>query len=86
MNHNKFYEQVHGWLGALDESNVKQLHEVGEKIRTLVKTGEWPNDLKQEIIEKYKAVCKMYKQENVDVAVRSSSTAEDLPDASFAGQ
>lgn len=73
-------------MADLDESNVKQLHDVGEKVRTLVLTGEWPADLKKEIEEKYGRVCKMYKRENVDVAVRSSSTAEDLPDASFAGQ
>jgi pyruvate,water dikinase len=38
------------------------------------------------IIKNYELLCKHYKIKNVDVAVRSSATAEDLPDASFAGQ
>jgi hypothetical protein len=44
-----------------------------------------PGDLRDEIVKAYKRLCEEY-GENTDVAVRSSATAEDLPDASFAGQ
>lgn len=77
---------MHELLADLDETNVRQLHERGSKIREIVKQGKWPEDLAKEIINKYIELSKMYKMTDVDCAVRSSSTAEDLPDASFAGQ
>jgi pyruvate,water dikinase len=57
----------------------------GEKVRQLFLSAEFPKDLKEKIVEAYGHMCKQY-GENTDVAVRSSATAEDLPDASFAGQ
>ena len=47
--------------------------------------SKFPDDLRREIIEAYEKLCEEY-GEDTDVAVRSSATAEDLPDASFAGQ
>lgn len=73
-------------LEGLNTKNVKQLAERGKKIRELIRHAEFPEDLKQAIVKAYKKLCKEYKTENVDVAVRSSATAEDLPEASFAGQ
>ncbi len=72
-------------LADLDTHNIENLSERGKKIRALIYNAELPADLKKEILEAYKNLCKEY-GENVDVAVRSSATAEDLPDASFAGQ
>ncbi|MFH2028410.1 MAG: PEP/pyruvate-binding domain-containing protein, partial [Nanoarchaeota archaeon] len=72
-------------LKGLKKSDVKKLQEVGRKIRELILNAEFPEDLKKEIIISYKRLCKQY-GEHTDVAVRSSATAEDLPDASFAGQ
>ena len=57
----------------------------GEKVRNIIRNAEFPDDLRQAIIESYKKMEEEY-GEGVDVAVRSSATAEDLPDASFAGQ
>ena len=69
-----------------DSRNIKQLQEVGETIRNLILKAEFPEELKKEIVKNYKKLSQIYKQKNVDVAVRSSATAEDLPTASFAGQ
>ena len=62
------------------------LQETGARIRYLILTGEWPDATAKEICERYQALCKSAGEPNLPVAVRSSATAEDLPDASFAGQ
>lgn len=72
-------------LSDLDTSDMDNLAERGSKIRSLIKNLEFPMELRKEIIEWYKKMEKIYGK-NVDVAIRSSATAEDLPDASFAGQ
>jgi len=72
-------------LSDLDTHDVKNLAERGEKIRNLIKKTPIPPELKEEIRKYYREMEKRYNK-NVDVAVRSSATAEDLPDASFAGQ
>ncbi|MCD6467836.1 MAG: phosphoenolpyruvate synthase [Thermoplasmata archaeon] len=72
-------------LSDLDTHDVNNLAERGEKIRNLIKNTPLPKELEEEIRKFYREMEKRY-GENVDVAVRSSATAEDLPDASFAGQ
>jgi pyruvate,water dikinase len=72
-------------LSDLDTHDMKNLAERGEKVRNIIRHAEFPDDLRQEIIAAYKKMEAEYGP-NVDVAVRSSATAEDLPDASFAGQ
>ena len=72
-------------LSDLDTHDVHNLAERGEKIRTLIKNTPIPSELEEEIRNYYREMENRY-EKNVDVAVRSSATAEDLPDASFAGQ
>jgi len=72
-------------LSDLDTHDVNNLKERGEKIRELIRNTPLPKELEEEIRKYYKGMEERY-GENVDVAVRSSATAEDLPDASFAGQ
>jgi pyruvate, water dikinase len=62
------------------------LEEAGEQIRRLFLHAEFPPEIAREIRAAYEALSLRYKAEEVDVAVRSSATAEDLPSASFAGQ
>ena len=62
------------------------LAETGDAIRSQILRGTWPEDLAGQITRAYAALCKRAGKDNVAVAVRSSATAEDLPDASFAGQ
>ena len=72
-------------LKGLDTSNMRNLSEKGLKARQTILKAKFPQELEHEIIASYKKLCRGYGQ-NTDVAVRSSATAEDLPDASFAGQ
>jgi pyruvate,water dikinase len=72
-------------LSDLDTSNLTNLAERGEKIRELIKITPLPAELQEDIRRHYHEMENRYGK-NCDVAVRSSATAEDLPDASFAGQ
>ncbi len=72
-------------LSDLDTGNMKNLSERGHKVRETILAAEFPDELKKAIFEAYAKLSKQYGR-SVDVAVRSSATAEDLPDASFAGQ
>ena len=72
-------------LEGLDTHDVNSLQQRGQQIRSLICNAELPKDLEAAIVEAYHQLCKEYGP-NTDVAVRSSATAEDLPDASFAGQ
>jgi pyruvate, water dikinase len=72
-------------LAGLDTHDLRNLQERGEKTRNIIRHAEFPDELRQAIVEAYQQMEKEYGT-SVDVAVRSSATAEDLPDASFAGQ
>ncbi|WP_404785001.1 phosphoenolpyruvate synthase [Altericista sp. CCNU0014] len=69
----------------LNTENVQSLSQVGQQARDLILNTPFPEDLQGAIAAAYQDLCQRY-GENADVAVRSSATAEDLPDASFAGQ
>ncbi|MEQ8995664.1 MAG: phosphoenolpyruvate synthase [Coleofasciculus sp. B1-GNL1-01] len=69
----------------LNVDDVSNLQQHGKKARQLILSMEFPLELTQAIRAAYQELCDRY-GEGTDVAVRSSATAEDLPDASFAGQ
>lgn len=73
---------------ALDElaSGKESLAETGAAIRHAVRSGKWPQETATAITSAYRELCRRAGKDDADVAVRSSATAEDLPDASFAGQ
>ncbi len=73
-------------LHNLDPSKTTELKKVGQKARKLIMSCKFPEDLQDSISEAYRKLSARYKTKNIDVAVRSSATAEDLPTASFAGQ
>ncbi len=73
-------------LKGLNVKNISDLAERGRKVREIILKCEFPADLRKDILVAYERLCNFYKKKDVDVAVRSSATAEDLPDASFAGQ
>jgi pyruvate,water dikinase len=81
-------EEIKAILSDLDTRSIENLQERGKKIRELILGSEIPEDLRNQIQEAYRNLCGAYNPErsDIDVAVRSSATAEDLPDASFAGQ
>ena len=62
------------------------LSEAGRSIRDLLLKGEFPDDVREAIVGAYRELCRREGRQELAVAVRSSATAEDLPDASFAGQ
>ncbi|HPQ07497.1 MAG TPA: phosphoenolpyruvate synthase, partial [Syntrophales bacterium] len=78
-------EEIRNILSDLDTHNIENLKERGRKVRDLIYGAELPADLREAILVAYRKLCEEYGP-NTDVAVRSSATAEDLPDASFAGQ
>ena len=71
-------------LSDLDVNDIKNLREKGKKIREIISNVEFPKELEEAILEAYHRM--MEEDKDLTVAVRSSATAEDLPDASFAGQ
>ena len=78
-------KKIRDILSDLDTHDVNNLAERGQKIRDLIKSTPIPPELEEDIRKHYREMEKRYGK-NCDVAVRSSATAEDLPDASFAGQ
>ncbi len=78
-------KEIRTLLKGLKKHNVRDLLRRGREVRECILQSHFPPLLEDAIIEAYQKFEKMYGQ-NVDVAVRSSATAEDLPDASFAGQ
>ncbi len=78
--------QIESLLAGLDIHNMKDLKRCGAKIRSIITRSKLPKDFEEEIKTAYKELSKRCGRENLVVAVRSSATAEDLPNASFAGQ
>jgi pyruvate,water dikinase len=78
-------DKIKAILADLDTHDMDNLAERGRKVRSLIRNLEFSDDLRQAIIKAYRAMENQYGKD-ADVAVRSSATAEDLPDASFAGQ
>lgn len=76
---------VAGAFRAMHEGKAT-LAETGKALRDAFLKADWPEHTAAAIRAEYEALCNRIGRENVDVAVRSSATAEDLPDASFAGQ
>jgi pyruvate,water dikinase len=70
---------------GLSVEDLKQLRQVGSQARALILEASFPEDLDRAIRDAYARLCEQYGS-HTDVAIRSSATAEDLPDASFAGQ
>ncbi|EHC19578.1 phosphoenolpyruvate synthase [Fischerella thermalis] len=77
--------QLRELFADLDVDNVNNLRERGKKARSLLIHTPFPPELRDAIAQAYQTLCQQYYMDT-DVAVRSSATAEDLPDASFAGQ
>ena len=78
-------ENIQEILSGLDVEDLDNLSEKGSRVRRLIHSLEFPRDIIEDIVKAYRKLCKEY-GEDTDVAVRSSATAEDLPNASFAGQ
>ena len=84
LEHDGLAGRIKVELDALDVDDVTRLAETGARIRGWILAAPFPAALEREVTERYAAMCEG--QAGVSVAVRSSATAEDLPEASFAGQ
>ena len=84
LAHGDLVGRINQQLGALDTEDVRELAKVGAEIRALVEVQPFPTDLEQAIRAAFLELSAGSTQ--ASFAVRSSATAEDLPDASFAGQ
>ena len=82
---NQIDEKISLLIGSFVKEE-KTLEEVGRSIRRLFMESHFPENISAEIRQNYRQLSYRYKVKEVDVAVRSSATAEDLPTASFAGQ
>ncbi|HTW96132.1 MAG TPA: phosphoenolpyruvate synthase [Candidatus Methylomirabilis sp.] len=79
-------KQIKEILADLKTKDVTNLMAHGKAVRDAIMQAELPEVFKKEIVSGYRQLCKLEGRPILDVAVRSSATAEDLPDASFAGQ
>ena len=86
IRHNKLDNKIKSLIKNIKEDDIISLNKNGLEIRQLIQNGEWPEDIKEEIKNGYTMLSQKYGSDITDVAVRSSATAEDLPNASFAGQ
>jgi pyruvate,water dikinase len=84
LQHDGLTDKINAKLNALDTEDVRALAQVGAEIRNLVLAQPYPADLEKAIREAFAALS--VGNAHASFAVRSSATAEDLPDASFAGQ
>jgi len=73
-------------INNIDYDNIESLRRGGHQVRLLIRNGRFEKEMSESIIAAYEKLSSNYNQTYTDVAVRSSATAEDLPDASFAGQ
>ena len=83
---NDLEQTIKSIIDEIDFANIESLRRNGLKIRLLIRNSKFPKELSELIIQEYYRLSATYGQQETDVAVRSSATAEDLPDASFAGQ
>ena len=86
IEHNNLEKEIRSLIGGCDVNDLVQLRKTGTKVREIIREGEFPRGVVKEIKQAYHELSSAYGQKKTDVAVRSSATAEDLPDASFAGQ
>jgi pyruvate,water dikinase len=83
LTQNVLHSKLDDLMRQLDRSNYDNLSEIGARARALMLAGELSQNLQSSIVAAYKKLCD---ENDFEVAVRSSATAEDLPQASFAGQ
>ncbi len=84
IKENNLGSEIQEALRELNQTDFSNLQEISKRIKTLISAGKMPESLKEEILNSYRNLCAEQGGE-IELAVRSSATAEDLPGASFAG-
>jgi len=85
ISSNNLQEPLDSIMSSLDRKEYSNLGEVSQKAKKLLRGAKLSKELKEEIFTAYQSISNRFKKD-IEVAVRSSATAEDLPTASFAGQ
>ncbi|HMB14692.1 MAG TPA: phosphoenolpyruvate synthase, partial [Pelovirga sp.] len=85
LDANDLEQKIHEQLKKYRKDQTS-LSKSGAAIRRMIRNGKWPDDIALGISDAYRDLCRREGEQEISVAVRSSATAEDLPDASFAGQ
>lgn len=86
LQYNNLESTISHIINSINYDSIESLRRGGQQVRLLLQNGRFPKEMSEMIIKAYEKLSSDYNQEYTDVAVRSSATAEDLPDASFAGQ
>ncbi len=86
MNDTGIFSKIMNILNGIDVNETKGLQEAAEKIKRIIIGTDIPEDIIALITEAYNELCQRIGNDDAYVAIRSSATAEDLPEASFAGQ
>lgn len=85
LKENDLVDKLKELMNSLDKQEYSNLNDVSKNAKALILNAKLPERLEKEIAQQYQELCEKFGRE-IDVAVRSSATAEDLPNASFAGQ
>ncbi len=86
VKYNDLESTIVKMLDEIDPTNIKQLEEKSMELRKIVSSAKLSDEHHEVMISSYNQLSMLYGRENMEVAVRSSALAEDLPNASFAGQ
>jgi pyruvate, water dikinase len=86
IKQNNLEELIKETLESIDYEDIKLLEKESSKLINSITSCDFNDEQKQEIILHYNNLCKKYDKHDIEVAIRSSALAEDMPNASFAGQ
>ena len=86
LRYNNLEQIIDDKLKNIDINDIKNLEIESKKLKELITSSQLSNEHNKIIVDNYKELCLLYRKENMEIAVRSSAIAEDLPNASFAGQ
>ena len=86
LKQNNLDDKIILLLNSINYDNLNELHDKSKQLRDLILTGVFTEEQEKEMLFNYNELSKFYNTINLSVAVRSSAVAEDLPNASFAGQ
>jgi len=86
VKYNQLEPIIVSMLDEIDPTNIKQLEKKSMELRKIVSSAKLSDEHREVMVSSYNQLSKLYGRKNMEVAVRSSALAEDLPNASFAGQ
>lgn len=86
VQYNMLDDVIERSLDEIDTNNIRELEERSKELRNIIASGNLSDEASESIRSSYRDLCKQYSRPHMEVAVRSSALAEDLPNASFAGQ